>query len=158
MHKIKNKIRRKVKGYLFSPVLSMIQRNNLLFDLSVRLMTSWRRPNRAGWRCTRFLVAVLGFYKKCAAWLGLLSDIVFIFQVENGLHGSNWKHQISLSLCHRYLGERQRIAFRFMLSSCVCVCVSVCVCLSACLCVYAAFVDLRKTVWDRDVVFLNCAE
>ena len=38
------------------------------------------------------------------------------------------------------LGEMQRIAFRLMLSSCVCVSV----CLSVC--VYAAFVDLRKTV------------
>ena len=51
----------------------------------------------------------------------------------------------------QFLGEMQRIAFRLKLSSCVCVCVSVC--LSVCLCVYAAFVDLRKTVWDRDVVF-----
>ena len=50
-----------------------------------------------------------------------------------------------------FLGEMQRIAFRLMLSSCVCVCV--------CVCVYAAFVDLRKTVWDRDAVFvLNCSE
>ena len=46
-----------------------------------------------------------------------------------------------------FLGEMQRIAFHLMLSSCVCVCV------------YAAFVDLRKTVWDRDVDFvLNCVE
>ena len=29
----------------------------------------------------------------------------------------------------------------------------VCVCVSVCLCVYAAFVDARKTVSDRDVVF-----
>ena len=28
-----------------------------------------------------------------------------------------------------------------------------CVCLSVCLCVYAAFVDARKTVWDRYVNF-----
>ena len=37
-----------------------------------------------------------------------------------------------------FLGEMQRIAFRLMLSLCVSVCV--------CMCVYAAFVDLRKTV------------
>ena len=45
-----------------------------------------------------------------------------------------------------FLGEMQRIAFRLMLSSCVCVCV--CVCLSVCrsVCVFAAFVDARKTV------------
>ena len=30
-----------------------------------------------------------------------------------------------------------------------------CVCVCLCVCVYAAFVDLRKTVGDRDVVFLN---
>ena len=40
-----------------------------------------------------------------------------------------------------FLGELKRIAFRLMLSSCVSVCV-----LSVCLCVYAAFVDIRKTV------------
>ena len=40
----------------------------------------------------------------------------------------------------RFLGEMQSIAFRLMLSSCV----SVCVCVSVCM--YAAFVDLRKTV------------
>ena len=49
-----------------------------------------------------------------------------------------------------FLGEMQRIAFRLMLSSFMYVCVCVCVCLSVCLyvyvCVYAAFVDLRKTV------------
>ena len=38
-------------------------------------------------------------------------------------------------------------------------CVCVCVCLSVCVRVYAAFVDLRKTVWDRDVIFvLNCSK
>ena len=31
---------------------------------------------------------------------------------------------------------------------------SVCVCV----CVYAAFVDLRKTVWDRDIVFFRLLE
>ena len=46
--------------------------------------------------------------------------------------------------------NEKNVAFRLMLSSCVCVCVSVCV--------YAAFVDARKTVSDRDVGFLNCAE
>ena len=39
-----------------------------------------------------------------------------------------------------FLGEMQRIAFRLMLSSCVCVCVRVCVR------VYDAFVDARRTV------------
>ena len=64
-----------------------------------------------------------------------------------------------------FLGEMQRIAFRLMLSSCVCVCmcvcVCVCVCVSVCVCVWmcvsvcvsAAFVNLRKTVWARDAVF-----
>ena len=58
-----------------------------------------------------------------------------------------------------FLGEMQCIEFRLMLSSYVCVgvCVGVCVyvraCACVCVCVYAAFVDLRKTVWDRDVVF-----
>ena len=49
----------------------------------------------------------------------------------------------------------QRIAFRLMLSSCVCVYACVCVCKWVCVgvCVYAAFVDLTKTVGDRDVVF-----
>ena len=37
---------------------------------------------------------------------------------------------------------------------CVCVCLSVCLCVCVYVCVYAAFVDLRKTGWDRDVVFL----
>ena len=36
---------------------------------------------------------------------------------------------------------------------CVCVCLCVCVCVCVCLCVYTAFVDLRKTAWDRDVAF-----
>ena len=36
----------------------------------------------------------------------------------------------------------------------VCVCVSVCVCV----CVYAAFVDARKTVCDRDLSSLNCVK
>ena len=40
------------------------------------------------------------------------------------------------------LGEMQRISFRLMLSSCMCVSV----CLSVCLCVCTAFVDLKKTV------------
>ena len=44
----------------------------------------------------------------------------------------------------KFLGEMKRIAFRLMPSSCVCVCLCVCVCV--CVCVYAAFVDLRKTV------------
>ena len=51
--------------------------------------------------------------------------------------------------------------YAIIMCVCVCVCVSVClsVCVSVCLCVYAAFVDLRKTVWDRDVIFLlNCSE
>ena len=54
-----------------------------------------------------------------------------------------------------FLGEMQNIAFRLMLSSCLWlyVCVCLCVCLSVCLCV-CRFVDLRKTVWDRDVVFV----
>ena len=53
----------------------------------------------------------------------------------------------------QFLGEMQRITFRLMLSSCVYVCLSVCVC------VYATFVDLGKTAWDRDVVFvLYCVE
>ena len=57
------------------------------------------------------------------------------------------------SILYRFLGEMQRIAFHLMLSSYVCVCV----CLSVCVCVYAAFVDLRKTVWNREVIFdLNC--
>ena len=34
----------------------------------------------------------------------------------------------------------------------VVVCVCVCVCVG--LCPYAAFVDARKTVWDRDVIFV----
>ena len=47
----------------------------------------------------------------------------------------------------------RRFAFRLMLFTCVCVCVCLCVC------VYAAIVDLRKTVGDRDnVIFLNYAE
>ena len=47
-----------------------------------------------------------------------------------------------------FLGEMQRVAFHH-----------VCVCVSVCLCVYATFVDLRKTVWDRDAAFLlNCSE
>ena len=39
----------------------------------------------------------------------------------------------------------------------VCLCVTVCVCVSMCLCVcvYATFLDARKTVSDRDVVFLE---
>ena len=48
----------------------------------------------------------------------------------------------------------QRIAFRLMLSSCVCVCVYVCVrvcVLCVFVCVYAAFVDGRQTVWGTDV-------
>ena len=45
----------------------------------------------------------------------------------------------SISVATWFLGEMQRIAFRLMVSSCVCVCLSVCVC------VYAAFVDLKKT-------------
>ena len=49
---------------------------------------------------------------------------------------------------HRFFGEIQRIAFRLMLSSCV----------SVCVCVYTAFVDHRKTVWDRDAVFFNGVE
>ena len=52
-----------------------------------------------------------------------------------------------------FLGEMQRIAFRLMLSSCVCLSICLSVCLSVC--VYAAFVDDRKTVWDRDVVFFK---
>ena len=47
----------------------------------------------------------------------------------------------------KILGEMQRIVFCLMLSSCVCVCV----------CVYATFVDLSKTVWDRDVVIFKIA-
>ena len=59
----------------------------------------------------------------------------------------------------------QRITFRLMPSSyvCVCVCVRVRVRVRVfvrvrmrvrvCVCVYAAFVDLRKTVWDRDAFF-----
>ena len=46
-----------------------------------------------------------------------------------------------------------RLVFRRNAAHCIspyaiamCVCVCVCVCLSVCLCVYAAFVDLRKTV------------
>ena len=35
----------------------------------------------------------------------------------------------------------------------VCLCLCVCMCVYVCVCVYAAFVDARKTVWDRDVVF-----
>ena len=35
-----------------------------------------------------------------------------------------------------FLGEKQRIAFRLMLSSCVCVCVCVCVSVYLCVCVY----------------------
>ena len=61
-----------------------------------------------------------------------------------------------------FLGKIHRIAFRLMLSCvcvCVCVCVSMCACVCVSHCVYAAFVDLRKTVWDREVVFFpNCAE
>ena len=48
-----------------------------------------------------------------------------------------------------FLGEMQRIAFRLMLSSCVCVCLSVCI--------YTAFVNLGITVWDTDVVFFQIA-
>ena len=47
-----------------------------------------------------------------------------------------------------FLGEMQRIAFRPLLSSCVCVC----------MCVYDAFVAARKMIWDREVVFFNCAK
>ena len=46
----------------------------------------------------------------------------------------------NLGIVFLFLGEMQRIAFRLMLSPCVCVCV----CLSVCL--YAAFVNARKTV------------
>ena len=59
------------------------------------------------------------------------------------------------------LGEMQRIAFRLMPSSYVYLCLSVClcVCVCVCLCVYAVFMDLRKTVGDRDAVFvLDCSE
>ena len=42
---------------------------------------------------------------------------------------------ISLSLGKLFLGEMQRIAFRLMPSSCVCVYVCVCVCVSVCVCV-----------------------
>ena len=41
---------------------------------------------------------------------------------------------------------------------CVCVCLCVCVCVCLCVCVYAAFVDARKTVSDRDVIIFNYAE
>ena len=51
------------------------------------------------------------------------------------------------------LGEMQRIAFRLLLSSHVCVYVCLSVCVFVCVCVYMPL-DLRKTVWDRDVVFL----
>ena len=42
-----------------------------------------------------------------------------------------------------FLGEMQRISFHLMLSSWVRV--------------YAAYVDLRETLWDKDIVFINCA-
>ena len=45
---------------------------------------------------------------------------------------------------YAFLDEMQRIAFALCYRH---VCVSVCVCV--CVCVSAAFVDLRKTVWDR---------
>ena len=47
-----------------------------------------------------------------------------------------------------FLGEMQRIAFRLMLSSHVCVSVCVYVC---------RVLDLRKTAEDRDVVFVLTA-
>ena len=53
-----------------------------------------------------------------------------------------------ITILFAFLGEMQCIAFRLMLSSCVCVSV----------CVYAAFVDAKKKVCDRDVVFLICTE
>ena len=52
----------------------------------------------------------------------------------------------SVSVKFQFLGEMQCIAFRLMLSSCVCVymcvsvCVSACVSVCVCVCVYAAFV------------------
>ena len=101
-----------------------------------------------------------------------------------------WHLNISLLLkpllSVQFLGEMQRIAFRFMLSSwvcvrvcacvhacvrecvracvcvcvcvCVCLCVCVCVCLCVCVCVCRVCGRHRKTVWDKDVVFLKLTQ
>ena len=39
--------------------------------------------------------------------------------------------------------------------ACLAVCVCMCLCVCVCVCVCAVFVDARKTVCDRDVVFFN---
>ena len=51
-----------------------------------------------------------------------------------------------------FLGEMQRIAFRLMLSSCVCVRACVRACMRACVCVCAAFVDSETSF------FCNCSK
>ena len=72
-------------------------------------------------------------------------------QVKKTMSASLKDHVIK-----RFLGEMQRIGFRLMLSLCVCVCVCVCarVRVCVCVCVCDSFMDIRKTVWDRNVVFL----
>ena len=60
--------------------------------------------------------------------------------------------------CFRRNATHLHFAYCYRHVLCVCVCLCVCVSVCVCVCVYAAFVDARKTVWGRDVVFLNCAE
>ena len=70
------------------------------------------------------------------------NDIHAVIIVLNQ-HTVNYYKDSLYNITASVLGEMQRIVFRLMLSSCVCVCVCLC-CLSVC--VYAAFVNLRKTV------------
>ena len=53
----------------------------------------------------------------------------------------------------------RRNATRCISPYAIIMCVCVCVCVSGCVCLYAAFVHIGKTVWDRDDIFvLNCSK
>ena len=105
-------------------------------------------------RTRPFLKSPVGMHWVSMHWIPGRGDTTFISNfnyLTAFLLLNNWNCLVSHYL-KPFLGELQRIAFRLMLSS-SCMCVCVCLCVSVCVCVYAAFVDLRKTVWDRDVLF-----
>ena len=131
--------------------------------------------NDSNWsRCWQVIWIIASYLLTVWSWLNIgwqlmmaiycLAACPFLQISWQSDHGSTFVRSVLMAIYfdHGSLFGRSLIMDPYLLAVCSWLhigCVCVCVCLSLCVCVYAAFVDLRKTVWDRDIVFLlNCVE